>query len=52
LAQIVHPGELATELARKAKKLLEEMRVRVNRDPDVADYAVAFEKILEDNRGR
>lgn len=41
------PSELATELAIKAKELLNGMRVRVNRDPDVADYAVMFQKILD-----
>jgi HNH endonuclease len=40
------PEELATELATKAKSLLEGMRRRAGRDPDVADFAVAFERIL------
>lgn len=43
------PSELATDLARKARELLEGMRVRVNRDPDIADYAVAFQKIIDNH---
>lgn len=44
------PGEIATDLARKARALLEDMRARAGRDPDVADYAVAFEKILQHHK--
>ena len=39
---------LCTLLGRKAKELVEGMRERVKRDPDVADYAVAFEAVLTD----
>jgi len=37
---------LAVSLAIKARELLNEMRDRVDRDPDIADYTAAFEKII------
>jgi len=44
--------DLAVRLARKAKDLTLDMRKRLDRDPDVADYTSAFEAILEYNRIR
>jgi hypothetical protein len=38
--------ERARELGRKAKELVEGMNKRVNRLPDVADYAAAFMPLL------
>lgn len=38
--------DLATTLGRKAKELVEGMKKRAGREPDVADYAAAFRPIL------
>jgi hypothetical protein len=38
--------DLEIKLAKKAKELTEDMHKRLGRDPDVADYASAFEAIL------
>lgn len=35
-----------TQLAQKARELVDGMRKRTGRDPDVADFAAAFEQIL------
>ena len=38
--------DLAYELGKKAKDLLEGMQRRVKRDPDIADFSAAFECLL------
>lgn len=41
---------LARALGLKAKELVEGMRERVQRDPDVADFAAGFEPIIKAHR--